>query len=175
MNSNKKILLPTKRLPTKDDRIILDIKKQSKMPKLIIYNKNIHFSFPENLKISFQGRILSILNLDDKKYDSNDISGDILFNHIESIQTLFIYTDLIEYQYVGDEFSPLLRNVVVSQSYSHPVAILYDNPHYVKINKNLVSSINIDIRDETGREIDFIEGKVIIKLHFRPIKKNGLQ
>lgn len=142
------------------------------MPKIILHDSKIHFLLPKGMKLSFSGRIKNIFNMSDYRYDSNFTSDVIPNNHLESVQSLYIYTDIIDYQLVGDEYAPLLRNVVVSQNYSHPVAINYENPHYLPVNKSIISTINIDIRDDTGKEINFIQGKVEIKLHFRPLK-NG--
>ena len=84
---------------------------------------------------------------------------------------LFIYTDIIEYQYVGETTSPLLRiNTVLGKahenSWSH-----YDNPHYCKCNSNSISSIHIYLKDHLGNDIQFLtNGVVSVKLHFRPIQ-----
>lgn len=169
-SENNVILIPISNAISKDERIVSDIKKKNKMPKIILHDSRLHFLLPRGMKISFYGRIKSVFNLSDFKYDNNNTSDIIANNHLESVQSLYIYSDIIEYQLVGDEYAPLLRNVVVSQNYSHPVAINYDNPHYLPVNKSIISTINIDIRDDTGKEINFIQGKVEVKLHFRPIK-----
>jgi hypothetical protein len=169
---NKIILIPLNNNILKDERIVSDILKKNKMPKIILHDSKIHFLLPKGMKLSFSGRIKNIFNMSDNRYDSNFTSDVIPNNHLESVQSLYIYTDIIDYQLVGDEYAPLLRNVVVSQNYSHPVAINYENPHYLPVNKSIISTINIDIRDDTGKEINFIQGKVEIKLHFRPLK-NG--
>jgi len=88
------------------------------------------------------------------------------------ITSLYIYSDIIKYQYVGDELAPLLRNVVVPNSAKTTQNIIYDSPHYLPVNKTIIDNINISIRDEIGNFIHFKRGKSIVKLHFRPIK-NG--
>ena len=170
----KVILVPISNSIIKDERVVSDIMKKNKMPKIILHDSRLHFLLPHGMKLSFAGRIKNVFNLGDFRYDSNYTSDIIANNHLESVQSLYIYTDIIDYQLVGDEYAPLLRNVVVSQNYSHPVAINYENPHYLPVNKSIISTINIDIRDDTGKEINFIQGKVEVKLHFRPIKNNGL-
>jgi hypothetical protein len=84
------------------------------------------------------------------------------------VESLFIYCDIIDYQYVGDAYVPLLKNVVVENIYPKTAWVHYDRPHYANINKSEISTIHIEIRDDFGNKIKFENGKVILKLHFRP-------
>ena len=63
---------------------------------------------------------------------------------------------------------PLLRTVVVDNSYLKTAWVHYDNPHYLNVNKSEISSIKVQIRDDNGNKIRFENGKIIAKLHFRP-------
>jgi hypothetical protein len=128
---------------------------------------------PSKARIRFDGKITTILNLEEKWYQSSEqvkwiYSGTIDDPNPNIIQSLFIYCDIIDYQYVGDAYVPLLRNVVVENSFPKTAIAHYDNPHYVTINKSEINSIHVEIRDDTGEKIKFDQGKVIIKLHFRP-------
>lgn len=89
------------------------------------------------------------------------------------IRSLYVYTDIVKYQYVGDTLAPLLRNVVVPNNKLTTQNVIYDSPHYLPVNKSEIDTINIRITDELGNNIKFRRGKSICKLHFRPIK-NGL-
>jgi len=54
---------------------------------------------------------------------------------INNINTLFVYCDCIDYQYIGDTFSPLLRVVAVSNElkYGDNVNLIFDSPHYEQL------------------------------------------
>ena len=124
-------------------------------------------------KVRFDGNILKILNLREKWYETSEndkwiSSGVIEDTNPNLIQSLFVYCDIIDYQYVGDEYVPLLRNVIVENSFPKTAIAHYDNPHYVNINKSEINSIHVEIRDDLGEKIKFDQGKVIVKLHFRP-------
>ena len=83
--------------------------------------------------------------------------------------TIFVYTDIIDYQLVGDSYSQLLQTVITTdKNYASIVSTKFDNPHYVPVNKSMITSINIDLRDDLGNKILFQNGKTIAKLHFRP-------
>ena len=48
------------------------------------------------------------------------------------IPLLFIYTDIIEYQLVGDEYATLLRINTVQDKLDENCWHHYDSPHYLK-------------------------------------------
>ena len=94
------------------------------------------FHLPGQTKVRFDGNILKILNLREKWYYSSEnekfiYSGAIDDPNPNLIQSLFVYCDIIDYQYVGDAYVPLLRNVVVENSFPKTAIVHYDNPHYV--------------------------------------------
>ena len=85
------------------------------------------------------------------------------------VGTLYIYTDIIDYQLVGSTRIPLLRNLVLDyNSTRKTIWVHYDQPHYLRVNKTEIRSILIDIRDDKGNKILFDSGSITIKLHFRP-------
>jgi hypothetical protein len=97
------------------------------------------------------------------------ISKDEIFDdQILLVGTLYVYTDIIDSQYLGDILSPLLRTVVVDHNYQKTIWTHYDNPHYLRVNKTQIETINIYIRDEQGNKVLFEDSNIIVKLHFRP-------
>ena len=78
-----------------------------------------------------------------------------------------MYCDLVEPQYVGDSLSPLLRIAKVEGSHGDLISQSFNNPHYIPIGKRSFDTVEIDIRDDTGRKIPFQSGKSVITLHFR--------
>jgi hypothetical protein len=90
--------------------------------------------------------------------------------HVNKLSALYLYTDIIEHQFVGDSFSPLLRTVSIPNSlkYGDYISHNYIQPHYIPVTRNNIDYIKIDLRADTGESIQFVSGKVIVKLHFRP-------
>ena len=84
---------------------------------------------------------------------------------------LFVYTDIIEYQIVGDHFVPLLRCVQISGKNKDTITINYDKPHYVRVSKRHISDIAIEVKTDQNYNVPFKYGKVVVKLHFRPVKQ----
>ena len=89
---------------------------------------------------------------------------------LNPINSLYIYSDIVEHQFVGDEVAPLLRVVAVtgSNNYGEIVNRIFTSPHYIPVSRNYIETIRLDIRDDTGEKIQFSPGKVLIKLHFKP-------
>ena len=88
--------------------------------------------------------------------------------------SMFVYTDIIDYQAVGDSFVPLLRCVHISGHNNDVVTIIYDKPHYLTVSKATISDIIIEVKSDLGKDVPFRYGKFIAKLHFRPAKQRLL-
>ena len=75
----------------------------------------------------------------------------------------YIYTDIIQYQLVGDASTPLLRIVPAGVPWQQ-----FTQPYYFKVNRGLLQSINIRICDAEGEELDFAPtDRIVCVLHFR--------
>ena len=88
-----------------------------------------------------------------------------------------IYTDLIEYNIVGDTKAPLLRsfpfisnlksgdNIITGQYMNYQT---FSNLHLRPLPKNSFNSIHIDLRDTSGEKIHFVSvGITRLVLMFR--------
>ena len=81
---------------------------------------------------------------------------------------LYIYTDCVEQQLVGDVQAQLLQNLCVNNFDSIPIQTTsFESPHYIPLARKDFDTIEINIRDETGRKVPFQFGRVVVKLHFR--------
>ena len=84
------------------------------------------------------------------------------------INTLYVYTDLVEPQLVGDAYVPLIRAVVDrSGEKGETVSTYYTNVHYVNVTRGAIHDVHVHITDDRGRDIPFDGGRVTVKLHFR--------
>ena len=67
---------------------------------------------------------------------------------------------------VGDIKAPLLRVVDAAGNFGDTTHRLYMMPQYVPVSKKEFNTVEIDIREDTGRPVPFEFGKVIATLHF---------
>jgi len=81
--------------------------------------------------------------------------------------SLYIYTDIIKPQLVGNVETTLLRTIPVKGNYGETLVKDYSTIHYVDLLKKRFDSISISIKDDTDSTVKFLFGKTILKLHFR--------
>jgi hypothetical protein len=169
--------------------VIDDIKKKEneylEAFSLSIINSKLFIEFKSKKQsIKFFGDITRILKnnqneileshtyapLNSLKKAINDIELHDQLDPICLLGTLFIYSDIGEYTYYGSKMMPLLRTLVIDyKTIGRTLISHFDTPHYIKINKEEINSILIDIRDDFGEKIYFENSKITIKLHYRPI------
>ena len=90
---------------------------------------------------------------------------------IQKNDTIFIYTNIIEEQYIGDTKAQLLETVSIRGQKNETITVDIVNPNYVNLALSELSTINIVLKNSEGENIRFTSlSKVIVKLHFKPKK-----
>jgi hypothetical protein len=86
-----------------------------------------------------------------------------------NLHSLFVYCDIVRPSFVGDSFTQLLSIATVPPQYKfgQTINIAYNPIQYCRILNKQFESIEIDIKDDTGRQIPFEFGRSIVVLHFR--------
>ena len=87
---------------------------------------------------------------------------------------LYVYSDVVENIPVGDTSAPLLRVVDASGAKGQNITRIYIQPRYLPVSKHSFSSIEIDIRSDTGEPIPFEYGRLMTTLHFRRVGEDFL-
>ena len=84
-----------------------------------------------------------------------------------ALHSLFIYSDIVEPQYIGDIQAKLLKTVEVPNDikFGDQIVIKYDNPHYIPLLFHEFDSIEIDIKNDLNERIPFLFGRTRVKLH----------
>ena len=97
---------------------------------------------------------------------------------IVRFHSLMIYTDIVEYNIVGDTKVPLLRcfpfisklksgDIIFTGQYRNYQ--IFSSVHFRRLLKNSFHSIHIDLRDTSGEKIPFVAGKTRLVLMFRKV------
>jgi hypothetical protein len=79
---------------------------------------------------------------------------------------LYIYTDIIKNQIVGDTSAPLLR-IVDNTKESREMRTVSFRPYYKEVGKREFDEIEVTICNELGNDIEFYEGPCTLTLHFQ--------
>lgn len=72
---------------------------------------------------------------------------------------IFVYTDIVDHQTVGDSYVPLLRIVHISRPNNHMITNTYDRPHYLRLCKTHIDSIHT-------RRCNICKGQMCVKIPF---------
>lgn len=88
------------------------------------------------------------------------------------IHSLFVYCDLIEPSFVGDDFSNVIRSVNVNHTevFGRDCECVFNPIQYYKLSRSKFQRISIGLYDDAGEVIPFKFGRTKIVLHF---KRNG--
>ena len=98
---------------------------------------------------------------------NRSVTGSNVCDLQRGFYSLFVYCDVVEHVVVGDVKAPLLRTVNITGKEGLTVNRIFQTVQYVPVQRKQFSTIEIDIRDDTGRPVPFQRGKVIVTLHFR--------
>ena len=93
-----------------------------------------------------------------QKEDTKAFMGDFSADLCAGKHLIFIYTNIIDHQYVGNAKAPLLRNIDSKQRLKNGSLcdlepthrIVFSNLDYKKLLSNTIRSISIDLRTATG-------------------------
>ena len=93
--------------------------------------------------------------------------GKVAMDQNRGFNSLYVYCDAAESIPVDDIKAPLLRVVDAAGNFSNLIHRLHTTPQYIPVSRKEFNTVEIDIRDDTGRPVPFEVGKVVAKLHFR--------
>ena len=138
------------------------------------YDQNtsrIFCNVPPECSLKFENGINKVFGFQSDFLDGNSTSmfysDDVINTNLNTVNSLYIYSDICEYQLIGDTEAPILQVVSTIDSKVDYVEKIFDSPHYIPLARNNLENIEIDIRCDLGKPIQFQSGKVIVKLHFR--------
>ena len=99
------------------------------------------------------------------------IAGTHLAKHVADLHqgfySLYVYCPVIEPRMVGDALVPLLREIAIEGDTGDVITRTYEKIHYIPLQHRRFETIEIYIRDDTGKPVPFEFGKVVVTLSFR--------
>ena len=98
---------------------------------------------------------------------NRSVTGSNVCDMQRGFYSLFVFCDVVEYVVVGDFKAPSLRTVNIISKEGLTINRIFQTVQYVPVQRKQFSTIEIDIRDDTGRPVPFQRGKVIVTFHFR--------
>ena len=167
-----------------EENIVLQPKMFRKVEQLIFFlnekfkDKDVLFSTKdevvtvkvgESISLELDDVVKDVLGLPSNMLKSGTHEGDDKVSLTRHIDYFYIYSNITEYVRIGDTAAPLLAVVPFNQkSCKLLTEIKFKIPMYVKVNRKLISQIDIGIYDGNGKQIPFHRDAVsILHLHFR--------
>ena len=133
------------------------------------FNDRFQLKAKDGYMLKFEGKLCRSLGLTDPTVVGSAWTRAPQPWTSENIDHLFLYTDIVAPHRVGDAEVPLLRQVPVGES-RRIIGVTWPIITYFPVSKNPIETIDIVIRDGTGRKIPFTSGRTIVLLHFRPLQ-----
>ena len=132
-------------------------------------SQRLHLEIPAGCSLHFSEPLSTMLGLGYGRVACNEstLRGRFPINLSRGIDSLYVYSDVVQTKLVGNTSVPLLGIVPISGSHGHMTYKEYSTPVYSDLAKNVFSTIEIYIMDSAGRSIPFEFGKVTVLLHFR--------
>ena len=116
---------------------------------------------PENLGLQ--------LGFDGGNFLINKTKGTYVVDLNFRAQTIYIYSDIVKHNIVGDKRVPLLRVVNVNPLLGDTQTVSFQPLIYQPVSKTSFRQIAVYLRDNTGQPIPFERGEVNVVLAFRPL------
>ena len=129
--------------------------------------EKITLDLPHNLHVKFSNECCDVLGLQCGKYYNGQANGLYCYDISRGFYSLFVYCNVVEPQIVGNVYVPLLRTVAIKGDRGSYVVKTYGEPHYVPVSTDEMAVIEMNIKDDSGHDVPFTNGKVVCKLHFR--------
>ena len=89
---------------------------------------------------------------------------------VTPISSIFVYTDFIEYVMVGNSQTPLLGYLPVQSTWGNQAYWSFNPAYYVRVKEQNIRCLSIKLCNDLGDVINFENGHVICRLHFRRIR-----
>ena len=154
-------------------------KKGAKLTYSSVTQKATVYITP-NTRLTLTGVMGQILGFPSKvltspvgNYSLKAFEGYSLVDMNQGIESLYVYSSVVEPRIVGNSFVPLLRIVPITGKHGDVVSKQFDHILYVPLMTKTFGTVEVDIRDDTGRPVPFERWKVTVTLHFRR-RKNSL-
>ncbi len=85
-----------------------------------------------------------------------------------NLHSIYVYSDIINYQLVGDTEAPLFGTVPIQGSREEVITYVFNPTYYYPVARANINEIEIELYTENGDPFPFTStSKVVLRLHFR--------
>ena len=88
---------------------------------------------------------------------------------LKRVTSMLVYSNIVELSLVGDTQSPLLGFLPIQSKFGDQAYWSFNPPYYVRLREKHITTITIQLCDDTGEAFPIAEGKVLCRLNFRRV------
>lgn len=108
----------------------------------------------------------------DERYNDTQIKllkGQYIADVNRGLNSMYIYSPIVQSQFVGDTLAPLLRVIPLDEGeeFGQHVNHQFNNIYYLPLVTSFLDDIEVYIKDEAGDDMHFEIGRVVVVLHFK--------
>ena len=152
-------------------------KTSVKLSKCVVFKYN---TFTKKIKVSVLHKKIGWINFSNHLaymlgfsnsfqsiFEARYLESEYMPDMSAGINMLYVYSDIVQPQLVGNSFSPLMRLIHVEGTHGSSVEKVFFNRQYIPIMLKDFSEVEIHIKTDGNQYVEFDSGKVIITLHFQ--------
>ena len=135
-------------------------------------HKTVLKIFEDAQQVTFNKVLANLLGMKTRYVGAGrNVSSKVLDVHENQSTSMYVYCDLIRHRAVGNVLAPLLRVVPLTYPSKQRNHIIYDQPHYIPLQRKQFDNIEILLSTDKGESNVFSQGDTVITLHIRPRKQ----
>lgn len=149
------------------------VESNTKRDLVLTYNsvtRRVTVEVNNNLEILFGDGLALLLGFDNETSITKRTKSPRVASLAAGFHSLYVYTDVVEAQLVGDTRVPLLRIVNIEGEDGQIITRTFQNPFYMPVSRKFIERVQCNIKDDTNQLVPFESGKLIITLHFKRSK-----
>lgn len=134
------------------------------------YNKisrRVTIEMKNNYEIIFNVGLAAMLGLKPMHRLGKTVTSENIVDLEGAVRFLYVYSDVVQAQIVGDSHVPLIRIIPVEGKESDHVTARFISPQYLQVSRKQFETIEVNIKQDNGEKVPFQSGRVLVTLHFR--------
>ena len=129
--------------------------------------RKVKINVPKGGYVLITGDIATMLGFEQDTVIEKETISPYVADVNGGFSSMYVYTDIVDAQFVGDVKVPLLRIVNTQGNYGDNVNASFRYMQYVPIKVKSFETIEINIKDDKNENVSFGFGKSIATLHFK--------
>ena len=102
-------------------------------------------------------------------FEANSPIMSELTPQLKRLTCMFVYSDIVELSLVGDTQAALLGSLPIQSQFGEQAYWSFNPPYYVRLREKHITTITIQLCDDTGEAFPIEDGKVMCRLNFRRV------